>query len=138
VGDRLIYSGSLPSGISFGPPTGWGTALPPPFSGIPTGYVNVVLADGGSGGTADISADGGSAAPNYKWCSFCDPSSQRGAITFLPAGGAVFSGGPFTIGQQIAIQDVGNADGGTGTLATGIIDFAILAATGNAEAVTVR
>src|SRR5256886_1936110 len=99
--DRLIYSGQLPSGTSFGPLDGWGAALPPPYSGIPTGYVNVLLADGGSGGVADISVDGGSTAPNFKYCSFCDTSSKRGAITFLPSGGATFSGGPLSVGQQI-------------------------------------
>lgn len=135
--DRLIYAGQLPPGTSFGPAEGWGSALPQPFSGIPTGYVNIVLADGGSGGSADISVDGGSAAPNFKYCSFCDPGTQRGAITFLPSGGASFSGGPLVVGQQISIQDVrSQADGGAG--ATGIIDFAIVAATGSSEAVSVR
>lgn len=135
--DRLIYAGQLPPSTSFGPPQGWGSALPQPWSGIPTGYVNIVLADGGSGGTADISVDGGSAAPNFKYCSFCDPSTRRGAITFLPSGGASFSGGPLGVGQQISLQDVqSQADGGAG--ATGIIDFVIVAATGSAEAVSIR
>jgi prepilin-type N-terminal cleavage/methylation domain-containing protein len=135
TGDRLLYSGTLPDGISFGPQSGWGAALPPPLSGIPTGYLNVVLADGGSGGTIDISADGGSSAPNSKYCSFCDPATGQGAITFLPSGGASFSGGPLTVGQQISMQDT-NADGGTGV--TGIISFAVVAATGTIEAVTIR
>jgi len=100
--------------------------------------VNIVLADGGSGGTADISVDGGSAAPNFKYCSFCDSSSKMGAITFLPSGGAIFSGGPLSIGQQIALQDVAQSDGGTSGSPTGIIDFVVLAATGSAEAVTIR
>jgi len=139
--DRLIYQGSLPTGISFGPLNGWGGALPQPYSGIPTGYTNILLADGGSGGVADISTDGGSAAPNFKWCSFCDASSKMGAIVFLPAGGAIFSGGPLTIGQQIALQDIvqaGFADGGVNSNPTGIVDFAVLAATGSTEAVTIR
>jgi len=97
--DRLIYSGTLPSGTSFGPLDGWGSALPPPYSAIPTGYLNIVLADGGSGGVADITVDGGSAAPNFKYCSFCDTSSKQGAITFLPSGGAIFNGGPLGVGQ---------------------------------------
>ena len=133
MGDRLLYSGSLPAGVSFGPQAGWGNALPPPFSGVPTGYVNVVLADGGFGGTVDISADGGSAAPNFKYCSFCDPGTGQGAITFLPSGGATFSGGPLTVGQQITMEDA-TSDAG----ATGIIAFAILGATGVVEAVTIR
>jgi prepilin-type N-terminal cleavage/methylation domain-containing protein len=140
--DRLIYKGDLPNGIAFGPLDGWGSALPQPFSGIPTGYTNITLADGGSGGVADISVDGGSAAPNFKYCSFCDTSSKRGAITFLPSGGATFSGGPASIGQQISLQDVvqtTSADGGSVSGSpTGIIDFAIVAATGSVEAVTVR
>jgi type II secretory pathway pseudopilin PulG len=135
--DRLIYAGQLPPSTSFGPPEGWGSALPQPWAGIPTGYVNIVLADGGSGGTADISVDGGSAAPNFKYCSFCDPSSKQGAITFLPSGGARFSGGPLAVGQQISVQDVqSQADGGAG--ATGIMDFAVVAATGSSEAVSIR
>jgi len=133
---RLIYSGQVPPGTIFGPATGFGSALPPPLSGIPTGYVNILLADGGSGGVADISVDGGSSAPNFKYCSFCDPGSQRGAITFLPSGGATFSGGPLSVGQQISMQDVQSGDGGTG--ATGIMDFAVVGATGSSEAVTIR
>src|SRR5882724_5526041 len=112
-GDRLIYAGQLPSGTSFGPLDGWGAALPPPYSGIPTGYVNVLLADGGSGGVADISVDGGS----------------------------TFSGGPLSVGQQISLQDImqaQSADGGVSGSPGGIIDFAIVAATGSAEAVTIR
>ena len=136
--DRLIYSGQLPAGTSFGPQSGWGSALPPPWSGIPTGYVNIVLADGGSGGFADISADGGSSAPNYKYCSFCDTSSGRGAIVFLPSGGATFNSGPLTIGQQISLQDMSAADGGVPGAPTGIVDFAVVAATGSAEAVTIQ
>ncbi len=136
--DRLIYSGQLAAGTSFGPQGGWGAALPQPWSGIPTGYVNVVLPDGGSGGVADISADGGSSAPNFKYCSFCDSSSKRGAITFFPSGGATFSGGPLTVGQQISLQDVSISDGGVSAVPTGIIDFAVVAATGSTEAVTIR
>jgi prepilin-type N-terminal cleavage/methylation domain-containing protein len=136
--DRLIYSGTLPNGTSFGPTEGWGSALPPPFSAVPTGYLNIVLADGGSGGVADISVDGGSAAPNFKYCSFCDTTSKKGAITFLPSGGAFFNGGPLSVGQQISLQDVMQPDGGASGTATGIIDFVVVAATGSAEAVAIR
>jgi prepilin-type N-terminal cleavage/methylation domain-containing protein len=132
--DRLIYSGSLPSGTSFGPVDGWGSALPPPYSAVPTGYLNIVLPDGGSGGVADISVDGGSSAPNFKYCSFCDSGSKKGSITFLPSGGAVFNGGPLSVGQQISLQDM-STDGGA---PTGIIDFVVVAATGSSEAVTIR
>ena len=139
--DRLIYQGQLPTNVSFGPVNGWGAALPAPFSGVPTGYTNIVLADGGSGGTVDISVDGGSAAPNFKYCSFCDTSSKKGAITFLPSGGALFSGGPLSIGQQLSLQDMVQSvsgDGGVSGAPTSIIDFVILAATGSAQAVTIR
>ena len=136
--DRLIYSGALPSGTSFGPLDGWGSALPQPYSAIPTGYLNIVLADGGSGGVADISVDGGSAAPNFKYCSFCDTSSKKGAITFLPSGGAVFNGGPLSVGQQISLQDVQSADGGVPGAPTSIVDFVIVAATGASEGVAIR
>ena len=139
--DRLIYQGQLPTSVSFGPIDGWGAALPAPFSGVPTGYTNIVLADGGSGGTVDISVDGGSAAPNFKYCSFCDTSSRKGAITFLPSGGALFSGGPLSIGQQLSLQDMVQSvsgDGGVSGAPTSIIDFVILAATGSAQAVTIR
>ena len=139
--DRLIYQGQLPISVSFGPVNGWGAALPAPFSGVPTGYTNIVLADGGSGGTVDISVDGGSAAPNFKHCSFCDTSSKKGAITFLPSGGALFSGGPLSIGQQLSLQDMVQSvsgDGGVSGAPTSIIDFVILAATGSAQAVTIR
>src|SRR5438128_2500399 len=121
--DRLIYSGTLPAGTSFGPLDGWGAALPQPYSAIPTGYLNIVLADGGSGGV-------------------CDTSSKKGAITFLPSGGAIFSGGPLSVGQQISLQDTVQANlavGGVGGAPpTGIIDFVVVAATGSAEAVAIR
>ena len=139
--DRLIYAGQLAPGTSFGPLDGWGAALPQPYSGIPTGYTNIVLADGGNGGVADISVDGGSSAPNFKYCSFCDTSSQKGSITFLPSGGAIFNGGPSSVGQQISMQDAVQAqfaDGGVSGSPMGIIDFVIVAATGASEAVTVR
>jgi prepilin-type N-terminal cleavage/methylation domain-containing protein len=132
---RLIYTGALPPGTSFGPAGGFGQALTPPYSGIPTGFVNIVLADGGNGGVADISVDGGSAAPNFKYCSFCRTSDGFGAIVFLPSGGANFNGiGPTSVGQQISIQSA-DTDGGP---TSGIIDFAIVAATGASEAVTIQ
>ena len=135
---RLIASGTLPNDTSFGPHAGFGKALPPPFSGIPTGYLNIVLADGGSGGTADISVDGGSAAPLLKNCSFCDPSSGLGAVTFQPSGGALFSGGPQTVGGQVSLQNAGRAsDGSPLSPVTEVIDFAIVSATGSVEAVHV-
>ena len=128
---RLLASGTLPSGVIFGPPAGWGHALPAPFSGIPTGFVNLP-----DGGTANISTDGGGSSPNFNYCSFCDSSTKLGAITFLPSGGALFSGGPLTLGQQISMEDVGGLpDGGK---AYAIIDFAVIGATGAAEAVNIR
>jgi prepilin-type N-terminal cleavage/methylation domain-containing protein len=136
---RLLSSGTLPSGTAFGPSNGIGQALPPPYSGIPTGFVNIVLADGGNGGTADITVDGGSAAPNLTYCSFCDRTTGFGAITFLPSGGASFSGGPQSIGQQVSLENANLlSDGGTVGLVTGIIDYTIVAATGASEAVTIK
>jgi prepilin-type N-terminal cleavage/methylation domain-containing protein len=136
---RLISSGSLPEDTSFGPHSGFGRALPPPFSGIPTGYLNIILADGGSGGTADISVDGGSAAPNLKYCSFCDPGSGLGSITFLPSGGAVFSTGPQAVGGQVSLQSTTVvSDGGSAEITPSVIDFAIVSATGSVEAVTIH
>jgi prepilin-type N-terminal cleavage/methylation domain-containing protein len=128
---RLLSSGTLPSGVIFGPANGWGTALPAPYSGIPTGFVT--LPDGGS---ANITTDGGSAAPNFNYCSFCDPSTKLGAITFLPSGGALFNSGPLTIGQQIAIEDIGGLPDGGG--AYDIYDFAIVAATGSVGIYSVK
>jgi len=128
--DRLISQGTLPPGVSFGPTAGWGSALSPPLSGIPTGFLNLP-----DGGTANITADGGSAAPNFPYCSFCDTSSNLGAITFLASGGAQFSGGPLTIGQQLSMQDVSTD---AGVPATGIIDFAIVGTTGAIQPVTIQ
>src|SRR5438477_7811177 len=128
--DRLINRGFLPVGVSFGPPAGWGTALPLPLSGIPTGFLNLP-----DGGTANITTDGGSGAPNLPYCSFCNTSSKLGAIIFHPGGGATFSAGsatvPQTIGNQVAMQDVA-LDGGTAE-PSGIIDFAIVQTTGSIE-----
>src|SRR5437588_3210627 len=104
TGDRLIYYGTLPSGTSFGPSSGPGTALAMPYCGIPTGTSALV----GSGTTCTVVADGGTANPNFKYCSFCDTGGSTagmGAITFLPSGGATFSGGPLTVGQQVSIQN---------------------------------
>lgn len=136
--DRLIYSSTLPSSTSFGPTNGPGQALAPPYSGIPTGYVNIILADGGSGGTADISVDGGSAAPNFKYCSFCRTSDGYGAVTFMPSGGATFNGqGPLSVGQQVSMAEAAS-DGGPLDSLAGIIDFVIVGATGASEAVTIK
>ena len=133
--DRLIYSSTLPTGTTFGPTNGPGQALAVPYSGIPTGYLNIVLADGGSGGTADISVDGGTAAPNFKYCSFCRTDGY-GAITFLPSGGATFSSGPLSVGQQISMQAGSSLDGGDSL--SGLIDFVIVGATGASEVVTIK
>ncbi|MCA1829260.1 MAG: Tfp pilus assembly protein FimT/FimU [Myxococcales bacterium] len=136
AGDRLIYSGTLPSETSFGPANGPGTALAMPYCGIPTG--TAVLA--GSGTTCTVVADGGTTNPNLNYCSFCDTSGGKGMITFLPSGGARFSGGPDTVGQQISMQNTAGSspDGGPSGTALGIIDFAIVRETGAIEAVTIK
>ncbi len=138
--DRLIYSSTLPTGTSFGPANGPGQALAAPYSGIPTGYLNIILADGGNGGTADISTDGGTAAPNFKYCSFCRKSDGYGAITFLSSGGATFNGqGPLSVGHQISMQAGSSlSDGGTLDPLSGLIDFVVVGATGASEAVTIK
>jgi prepilin-type N-terminal cleavage/methylation domain-containing protein len=139
AGDRLIYYGSLPNGTSFGPTSGPGTALAMPYCGIPTG--TATLNSTGTGCT--VVADGGTTNPNLNYCSFCDTSGTTngmGAITFLPSGGARFSGGPLTVGQQVSIQNTSGSlpDGGPSGAALGIVDFAIVGATGAIEAVTIR
>src|SRR2546426_7898855 len=90
--DRLIYTGHLPPGTSFGPLDGWGAALPQPYSGIPTGYTNIVLADGGSGGVADISVDRGSSAAKFKDFSLFDTRSPKGPIPLPPPRRALLQG----------------------------------------------
>ena len=83
---NVIVSGSLPDGTIFGPSSGYGLALPPPFAGIP------VLPD---------------QSPNFNYCSFCNtgsPNQGFGEILFEPAGNVQFSGGPPSIGQQFTIQ----------------------------------
>ena len=134
--NRIMYYGSLPAGTSFGPSSGIGTALAMPYCGIPTG--SALLADGGTGCT--VVADGGTSSPNLPYCSFCDPGTGMGAVTFLPSGGAQFSGGPLTVGQQVALQNTSatTTDGGPAGVALGVIDFAIVGATGAIEAVTVK
>jgi type IV fimbrial biogenesis protein FimT len=87
----LINSGTMASTVSFGPstnPTGYGTALPAPFAGVP-------------------SYQGSSPAPAFGYCSFCSTNSGdvTGAITFYGSGGAAFSGGPNgTTGQQFTVN----------------------------------
>ena len=134
--DRLIYYGSLPPGTSFGPTGGPGTALAMPYCGIPTGTTALV----GSGTACTVVADGGTTNPNLNYCSFCDTASGMGAITFQPSGGAQFSGGPLTVGQQVSIQNTtGNLpDGGPSGATLGLIDFAVVGATGAIEAVTIK
>lgn len=139
AGDRLIYSATLPSGTSFGPSTGPGTSLAMPYCGIPTG--SSTLSGGGS--TCTIVADGGTTNPNLNYCSFCDtsgPTNGMGMITFLASGGAVFSGGPATVGQQISLQNTSDVspDGGPSGVVRGIVDFAVVGATGAIEAVTIQ
>jgi prepilin-type N-terminal cleavage/methylation domain-containing protein len=148
--DRLIYYGTLPNGTSFGPSSGPGTALAMPYCGIPTG--TSTLAGGGT--TCTVVADGGTTNPNFNYCSFCDTSGATigmGAITFLPSGGALFcggcgcnggscGGGPLTVGQQVSLQGTSDSlpDGGPGGAVLGIVDFAVVGATGAIEAVTIK
>ena len=58
-------------------------------------------------------------------------SSGLGAVTFLPSGGAIFSGGPQTVGGQVSLQNSSLiSDGGPLNAVTEVIDFANALATG--------
>jgi len=88
--DILLASGTLATGVTFGPagpPGGYGAALPQPFAGVPS--------------TASSSP-----APNFAYCSFCSTGGPVGfgAITFYGSGGVAFSGGPAAVGHQFTIQ----------------------------------
>lgn len=99
----VIVSGTLPTGIVFGPSGGYGVALPAPFAGVPT-------------------LPGQS--PNFNYCSFCNTGSPNmgfGEILFEPAGSAQFSGGPAGVGQQFTMQ--GTFQGRTRTTAVAITAF---------------
>lgn len=110
--DVLLASGTLVSGVTFGPagsPGGYGTALPQPYAGVP-------------------SYAGATPTPTFPYCSFCSTSSPNGygAITFYGSGGASFSGGNGTpLGHQFTIQ--GAKPGGTGLQ---IMTIAVVARTG--------
>ena len=99
----VIVSGSLPTGMVFGPSGGYGVALPAPFAGIPV-----------------LSGQ----SPNFNYCSFCNtgsPNSGFGEILFEPAGNAQFSGGPAGVGQQFTMQST--FQGRTRTTAVAITAF---------------
>jgi len=86
----VIVSGSLPTGMSFGPATGYGVALPDPFSGIPT-----------------LSTQ--TPTPNFTYCSFCNTSAPNpgfGAVLFDTTGGASFMAGHTSAGagEQCTVQ----------------------------------
>jgi prepilin-type N-terminal cleavage/methylation domain-containing protein len=86
----VIASGSLPTGMRFGPTAGYGVALPDPFSGIPT-----------------LSTQ--TPTPNYNYCSFCNtsaPNTGFGAILFDATGGASFLAGHTSAvaGEQFTVQ----------------------------------
>ncbi len=86
----VLKTGTLPSGITFGPVTGYGSALPAPLAGIPT------LA---------------SQSPNFRYCSFCRTSGTNtgfGLIEFQAGSGAIFDSGPSTLGQQFTLTTTNN------------------------------
>jgi prepilin-type N-terminal cleavage/methylation domain-containing protein len=76
--DVLLASGTLPTGVTFGPSTGYGASLPAPYAGV----------------TANSA------------CSFCVTAGGNtfGSITFYGAGSAVFSANNTSIGNQFTIQ----------------------------------
>jgi hypothetical protein len=87
AGDRLLISGTLPSGVSFGPATGYGSALPQPFRLVPA-YA------------------GASPAPALPYCSFCLTSGSKsgfGFIRFAAGSPLAYSAGPVSSGQQVTL-----------------------------------
>lgn len=105
----VIVSDTFPTGSGkavFGPPTGYGSALPVPFGSVPV-----------------VSSQN----PVLPYCSFCSRDTGLGAIVFQPNGAASFSGGGFptgAAGQQFTIQSP--LDGRTVVLAvvgrTGVVE----------------
>jgi prepilin-type N-terminal cleavage/methylation domain-containing protein len=108
----LLASGTLPSGVIFGPsgtPGGYGADyLPPPYGGIP-------------GDTA--------ISPTYPYCTFCLSAGTNagfGSIAFYGAGSATFSANSNTwIGHQFTIQSPKPGGSGLQTMT-----FAVVARTG--------
>src|SRR3954469_10978478 len=108
AGDRLLASGTLPTGVTFGPANGYGAALPQPFQLIP-------------------SFPGASPPPALAYCSFCLNSGARsgyGFIRFAPGSPLGWSSGPLASGQQLTLT-VTNA----GTKFQRILTVAVLART---------
>src|SRR3954463_6035450 len=109
AGDRLLVSGSLPTGVSFGPATGYGAALPAPFQLVP-------------------SFPGASPAPAFPYCSFCVTSGAKtgfGFIRFTPGSQVTWSGGPVASGQQLTLTAKV-----AGTNLQPVLTLAVLARTG--------
>jgi prepilin-type N-terminal cleavage/methylation domain-containing protein len=108
----LLASGTLPTGVIFGPsgtPGGYGaTYLPAPYGGIP-------------GNTST------SPTP-YGYCTFCLSSGTNagfGSISFYGAGSAVFSANSSAFGNQFTIQSPQPGGSGLQTMT-----FAVVARTG--------
>lgn len=100
----LLATNTFPAGVTFsGASAGYGSALPAPYSGIP-------------------SFSGSSPAPAYLYCSFCLKQGSRtgwGAIRFEASGGAAFSGTSQGVGQSFSIA--GAQETGTNVLTMGIV-----------------
>jgi prepilin-type N-terminal cleavage/methylation domain-containing protein len=101
----VIVSGSLPTGVTFGPAAGYGAVLPDPFSGISTLFSQTP-------------------SPNYTYCSFCNttaPNAGFGAILFDTTGGASFMAGHSSAvaGEQFTVQ--GNSGSLVRTTAVAIV-----------------
>lgn len=101
--DVLLNSGTLPTGVTFGPSTGYGATntLPVPYAGI----------------TANVA------------CSYCVTSGGNtyGSITFYGAGSAKFSANNSSIGNQFTIQSAQPSGTGLQTMT-----FAVVGRTGAA------
>ena len=106
----VLKTGTLPSGITFGPVTGFGSSLPSPLAGIPT------LA---------------SQSPNFRYCSFCRTSGTNtgfGMIEFQAGTGAIFNSGPSTLGQQFTLTTTLNGK-------VRVIAIAIVTRTGASQSI---
>jgi prepilin-type N-terminal cleavage/methylation domain-containing protein len=100
----ILTNGTLPTGISFGPATGYGAALPAPLNGI--------------------------ALAATSKCSFCASSPAGwGSVLFSPGGAPTFSNTPAGTGQQFTLQ--GTLD--TGTTTPRIRTIAVVAKNGLIE-----
>lgn len=101
--DVLLASGTLPSGVTFGPSTGYGATLPTPYAGV---------------------------AANSA-CTFCVTAGGNtyGSITFYGAGSATFSANGTAIGNSFTIQAPKQAGSGLQVMTFAVVGRTGAAAT---------